>query len=357
MSAETGTGAGVSARTISDYSHDHVILLLDTPDFENPPAWLSDNFQIIEGGVHAGGSSRNKLIVFSDGTYIELINWIAEPTEFFDWKGKPAGLIDFALTTPAPKSAQETIAEVDKRLTSPGTSGDSGLGIQFKQPIHGGRKRKDGKKVEWYVTKPSFDNSAPSVPRPLDQYFPTGRLDVPFFCHDVTDRLLRIPYKDSQESSSYSSLTTHPCGARGILSVDVVVPEEQFENYVKLYTAVSGALPQRISSTSSSGEDSSGVTASNRKNAAVFFPLSAPDQNAMKDVEGKVGIELRTPRDEADDAWIQSRGVGIRQVRLYAPSAAATTTSTSTTTPHQPGRGKPLASQGIGESLLLVQSV
>ncbi|KAG9776579.1 hypothetical protein KCU88_g4800, partial [Aureobasidium melanogenum] len=320
-----------------------------------------------------GGSSRNKLIVFSDGTYIEVINWIAEPTEFLDWKGKPAGLIDFALTTPPPKSAQETIAEVTERLQSKpsptGTSashsnssntdsgsGDGGLGISFKQPIHGGRKRKDGKKVEWYVTKPSFDNSAPSVPRPLDQYFPTGRLDVPFFCHDVTDRLLRIPYKDSQESSSYSSLTTHPCGARGILSVDVVVPEEQFENYVKLYTAVSGALPQRISSTSSSGEDSSGV-AQNRKRSAVFFPLSAPDQNAMKDVEGKVGIELRTPRDEADDAWIQSRGVGIRQVRLYAPSAAATTTTTSTTTPHQPGRGKPLASQGIGESLLLVQSV
>ncbi|KAL2431575.1 hypothetical protein ABEF95_011631 [Exophiala dermatitidis] len=366
MSAEAETGAATGARSISDYSHDHVILLLDTPDFENPPAWLSDNFQIIEGGVHAGGSSRNKLIVFSDGTYIELINWIAEPKEFFDWKGKPAGLIDFALTTPPPKSAQETIAEVSKRLTSPG--GDSGLGISFKQPIHGGRKRKDGKKVEWYVTKPSFDNSAKNVPRPLDQYFPTGRLDVPFFCHDVTDRLLRIPYKEldsnndtpDSSASSYSSLTNHPCGARGILSVDVVVPEEQFENYVTLYTAVTGALPQHVSPSSSSGDDSSGVS-QNRKISAIFFPLSAPDPNAMKDVTGKVGIELRTPRDEADDAWIQSRGVGIGQVRLYAPSAAATatttTTTTTTTTAHQPGRAKPLSSQAIGASLLLVQSV
>jgi len=40
---------------ISAYSHDHVILLLDTPDFESPPGWLSDNFNIIEGGTHAGG--------------------------------------------------------------------------------------------------------------------------------------------------------------------------------------------------------------------------------------------------------------------------------------------------------------
>ena len=33
---------------------DHVVLLLSTQDFENPPSWLSDNFNILEGGVHAG---------------------------------------------------------------------------------------------------------------------------------------------------------------------------------------------------------------------------------------------------------------------------------------------------------------
>lgn len=43
----------MSAETF-DTSHDHVVLLLDTPDFENPPAWLRDSFNIIEGGVHAG---------------------------------------------------------------------------------------------------------------------------------------------------------------------------------------------------------------------------------------------------------------------------------------------------------------
>ena len=39
---------------ISPYSLDHVIILLDTPDFESPPDWLVRNFTIIEGGVHAG---------------------------------------------------------------------------------------------------------------------------------------------------------------------------------------------------------------------------------------------------------------------------------------------------------------
>ena len=33
---------------------DHVVLLVDTQDFENPPPWLTDNFHIIEGGEHTG---------------------------------------------------------------------------------------------------------------------------------------------------------------------------------------------------------------------------------------------------------------------------------------------------------------
>lgn len=44
----------MSKATAGYYSHDHVILMLDTPEFENPPAWLADNFNIIEGGTHAG---------------------------------------------------------------------------------------------------------------------------------------------------------------------------------------------------------------------------------------------------------------------------------------------------------------
>ena len=46
----------------SEYCHDHVILLLSSPDFEDPPAWLSDNFRIIEGGTHAGNLTPTRLI-------------------------------------------------------------------------------------------------------------------------------------------------------------------------------------------------------------------------------------------------------------------------------------------------------
>ena len=35
-------------------AQDHVVLLLSPQDFEHPPLWLSENFNILEGGVHAG---------------------------------------------------------------------------------------------------------------------------------------------------------------------------------------------------------------------------------------------------------------------------------------------------------------
>lgn len=42
----------------SDVAHDHIVLLLKKQEFENPPAWLKDNFNIIEGGTHTGKLPR-----------------------------------------------------------------------------------------------------------------------------------------------------------------------------------------------------------------------------------------------------------------------------------------------------------
>lgn len=41
---------------------DHVVLLLSPQDFDNPPSWLSKNFNISEGGVHAGSSILGSLL-------------------------------------------------------------------------------------------------------------------------------------------------------------------------------------------------------------------------------------------------------------------------------------------------------
>lgn len=204
--------------------------------------------------------------------------------------------------------------------------GDGGLGVRFKDPLAGGRKRKDGQQVSWFVTKPRCDSEAPNVPKPIDKFFPTGRIDTPFFCHDVTDRELRVPAADA-------TITTHPCGARGILSVEVLVPEVKIDSYVRLYGAVTGAQPKVHGGYRY------------RPTTSVSFLLSTanPEEPSMKTLRGRVGIEIRGPRDAEDDAWLAERGVGIREMRLFVPASG-----------HEDFDETPLDSEGMGSSLLLV---
>ncbi len=269
-----------------------------------------------------GGSSRNKLIIFADGTYIELLNWIGPPKEFFDWAPKAPGLIDFALTNL--QTAQETHAAATARLEK--EPGDGGLGVRFKNPLFGGRKRKDGQQVEWYVTKPQLDNTAPNVPKPLEKFFPTGRLDTPFYCHDVTDRDLRVPYRNQE-------ISTHPCGAKGILSVEVLVPEAQIDSYMHLYGAVTGASPKVHGGYRYS------------PNTAVSFLLSTPnaEEPSMKTLRGRVGVEIHAPLDGEDEAWLKERGVGIREIRMFVEAKSEDEVDE-----------RSLDSEGIGSSLVLV---
>lgn len=73
-------------------------------------------------------------------------------------------------------------------------------------PIHGGRKRADGVDVKWAVTFPKGENGGQES---------RGRL--PFFCHDVTERGVRVPLNEEK--------TKHACGALGVRSLEVVVPD------------------------------------------------------------------------------------------------------------------------------------
>lgn len=273
------------------------------------------------------------MIIFQDGTYIELLNWIGKPVEFFDWAGKNPGLIDFALTS-STQSAQETHAAVTRDLeeSSP-SAGDGGLGVRFKEPLHGGRKRKDGQMVEWYVTKPRFDhgdtddNNAESSkvtrspPPPLDpKNFVNGRLDTPFFCHDVTDRSLRVPYAEPD-------IAQHPSGAKGILSVEVVVPREHLASYARLYASVTGVEPT-VNEEEEGGNE-----------GRVHLRLASPDEKALEAVHDRVGVVLRAPSGEGDEEWIRERGVGIRALNIHVPGLKDETRLDGT---------------GIGSSVVLV---
>jgi hypothetical protein len=53
-------------------------------------------------------------------------------------------------------------------------------GVRYEKPREGGRKRQDGEELKWKVIWPVVGGS-----------LGIQRGELPFFCHDVTDRSLR----------------------------------------------------------------------------------------------------------------------------------------------------------------------
>ena len=225
----------------------------------------------------SGGGSRNKLIVFQDGTYLELFDWVKEPTEetpMYVWAKKKPGLIDFALSSMPPSTAESFHDSMCKRLAEPGQGQSSG--ITYEAPLAGGRTRKDGVEVKWTTMRPK---TAASPEPPNRQAIPTG---VPFFCHDVTPRSIRVPYDDPDK-------TTHPCGAMGIGGVKVLVQENRLEETQELYARILGLPLQSFDA----------------KNEHSFFELESP-------VRGEpCPLIITSPRNAKDQAWLESRGKGI----------------------------------------------
>jgi hypothetical protein len=189
-------------------SLDHLILFvpLDS-DTKLPklPAFFERNFTLTPGGFHADGATSNTLILLADGCYIELISFVdatKAPTHWWGPDAKFVGWKDWCLTNS--KSPEENYNEVK------GT---------HKEPVHGGRKRADGVDVKWAVT------------------FPQGGQDIrgriPFFCHDITARNIRVPLSAEK--------TGHSCGALGVRQLTIVVKDQALLEETKCaYTTVFG---------------------------------------------------------------------------------------------------------------------
>ena len=285
-------------------AQDHVILLLSTPDFEKPPAWLSENFNVLEGGEHTGldgphfptftafsnisqgQPSRNKLIVFADGTYIELFDWIERPQSPNAWADKSPGLIDFALTSMPPSTAESLREEVMGRLKP--ENGDHPANVKYEEPKASGRTRKDGVTVKWKLTRPVPASRPSTVPPTVTT---SGhRQDLPFFTHDVTERNVRIPFDDKEK-------TTHPCGAIGISTIEVIYPTSHYVKYILLYQMILGewASPLR------------GGRVAQEHQFRLRSPSEAPFPTA---------ILARQEQTKKDTQWLQDRGSGIYGLRV-----------------------------------------
>ncbi|KAH8599346.1 glyoxalase-like domain-containing protein [Bisporella sp. PMI_857] len=191
---------------------DHIIILVPYDSLNHPPQWITSNFTITPGGRHADGRTENRLICFKDGSYFELIAFINDDPKLRKghWWDKPFGIVDFAFTTA--DGAEKNFTELQERLKA-----IEGCDVRYEKPREGGRRRDDGQELKWHVTFPDVTQGH-------------TRGELPFFCHDITSRSLRVPF--SEES------TTHPTSAYGIRDLTVFLSEERVDALTKAFSAI-----------------------------------------------------------------------------------------------------------------------
>jgi Glyoxalase-like domain len=149
-------------------------------------------FNPIIGGQHAGGKTHNALIVFRDGTYLELLaptspalleNLDSEDrSSFLFMFAEGEGYRGYALVSDDLESDVKAIQQ-------------SGLEIEMTPP--NGRARPDGVQLRW---RSAFLTDFPGAM-------------TPFLIEDLTPRNLRVP--------DDPAITTHPNGASGIWELTI----------------------------------------------------------------------------------------------------------------------------------------
>jgi glyoxalase-like protein len=207
----------------SPASLDHIILLV--PSLSNLPASITQHFTLTAGGTHADGLTENILISLASGTYIELIAFTdkappgSQARSGHWWGEKREGTwIDWCLGGYPPSKTPEQQRDGGGEGGQGYEGGEEAMGIEYARPMGGGRVLPGGNTIRWEVTFPS----ATYV-----------RGSVPFFCHDVTPRELRVP--GSKEAIE------HPCGAVGVAEVRIACASgEDVRTYGGMYGGVVG---------------------------------------------------------------------------------------------------------------------
>lgn len=214
---------------------DHIVIAVE--DRETAIQSYSDlGFTVVRGGVHANQATHNALIVFSDGTYLELLALTGQPPlpDFIDFStmlDSGEGLAGFALRTPNIEAERE-------RLQRQGFS---------MSAITGGSRLKASHVMRWRM---AF----------IDDGF------APFLIQDITSRTWRIP--------DDSGLVTHPNQVTGIHAVEFAVPDLSAaqDRHSRLF----GSVPKTIILTEDRTRDQSAMLAVHLNSSATpapSFPL------------------------------------------------------------------------------------
>lgn len=159
-------------------------------------------FVVTPGGEHADGLTRNALIPFHDGSYLEIVAFL-DPDDPRDnvwgWRRFAAtgGIVDHCLTS------TDLAADVGRMR---------GNGLQVEGPDDGGRRLPDGEEIRWRSASVEQEGRA-----------------LPFLIEDVTPRSRRVPAGTAAD---------HPNGATGISALEISAPEP--EEAARAYAAMVG---------------------------------------------------------------------------------------------------------------------
>lgn len=205
---------------------DHVILLIPHSQLVAPPPWLSDSFTILDGGVHEGGMTENKLIIFEDGLYVELIAFAdglnPQHRAMHPWGKQPDGhIIHWAHTILSHEEEEGSNTSEERFRAVQARIANSQVGIKYLDPEPGFRTMTDGSKRIWANAIPNFD----------DYKGPVWINQQPFWTFDRTPRSLRAP--------ATLENTSHPSGVVGIAAISLFIKDKQaLDNMVPLYNAI-----------------------------------------------------------------------------------------------------------------------
>jgi catechol 2,3-dioxygenase-like lactoylglutathione lyase family enzyme len=241
---------------------DHLVVLVR--DLEGATRDYQDlGFAVTQGGEHADGLTRNALVPFEDGSYLELVAFV-DPDDPRDnvwgWRSflsSGGGLIDHC-------AASDDLRADTRRLED--------LGLEVNGPDDGGRRLPDGVEIRWRSARIRQD----------------GRV-LPFLIEDLTPRFSRVPG---------GSAAVHPNGATGVSRLEIATPDP--EGAARSLAALIGTPSEPL------------------RLGACALLLAAPESDVARrriDAAGPgplaVGLTSDAPGGEELDRRL-SHGVGIR---------------------------------------------
>lgn len=162
-------------------------------------------FNPFYGGEHAGGKTHNALIVFQDGTYLELL---APTTPALLENPDPVDHSNFLFLFAGGEGLVAYALHSDNLEADVTAMQSRGVAITLRPP--NGRARPDGQLLQWRSAM--LDDGSMS----------------PFFIQDITPRTLRV--------TDDPTLTTQPNGIKGIRQI--TISTQDISDAVDQYTAM-----------------------------------------------------------------------------------------------------------------------